>query len=159
VIRLLPDVNTRLLKVNRMATRDPARYCRCGVRLARDNAEALCSPCRQQARNLLFSAAEVPGEFWETDQLRDAFDSWHMGRVIQAYRMHPWHGRPLAQGTVAGWIGLTQTQLSRIENGSAPQDLARLIQWVRVLRIPVHLLWFKVPGVPTQRETDRFLWW
>jgi hypothetical protein len=60
--------------------------------------------------------------------MRDALDAWHMGRVIQAYRCHPWHGRPLSQGVVAGWCGLTQTQLSRMENGAPPQDLAKLIQ-------------------------------
>jgi tetratricopeptide (TPR) repeat protein len=101
---------------------------------------------------MLVSAPEVPAEFWETAQLRDALNDWHMGRVIQAYRAHPWHGRPLPQSVVASWVGLTQTQLSRIENGAAPQDLTKLIQWVGVLRIPAHLLWFKVSSVSTQRE-------
>lgn len=78
--------------------------------------------------------------------MQDALADWHMGRVIQAYRLHPWHGQPLPQGVVASWVGLTQTQLSRIENGPAPQDLAKLIQWASVLRIPPELLWFKLPG-------------
>jgi transcriptional regulator with XRE-family HTH domain len=71
-----------------------------------------------------------------------------MGRVVHAYRRNPWHGQPLSQTVVAGWVGLNQTQLSRIETGTPPQDLARLIQWARVLRIPPALLWFAVPGSP-----------
>lgn len=90
----------------------------------------------------------MPLEFWQTDQMRDSLEAWHFGQVIQAYRRHPWHGRPIPQGAVAGWFGLTQTQLSRIENGPAPQDLTKLIQWAGLLRVPAELLWFKLPGAP-----------
>lgn len=128
-----------------MGMRPIARHCRCGARLAGDHRDRLCSACRNQRRNTLVSAPQVPAEFWLTDQMREAVDAWHMGRVIRAYRYHPWHGRPLSQSVVAGWFGLTQPQLSRIENGPAPQDLATLIQWAGVLRIPGELLWFKVP--------------
>ncbi|GAA5124073.1 helix-turn-helix transcriptional regulator [Haloechinothrix salitolerans] len=100
---------------------------------------------------MLVSAPSVPPEFWQTDQMQDALAAWHIGRVIQAYRLHPWHGQPIPQGVVASWVGLTQTQLSRIENGPAVQDLAKLIQWARVLRIPPELLWFKLPGRPAAR--------
>lgn len=129
-----------------MGTRPSVRYCRCGARLARDNPERLCAACARQARNVLASAPQVPPEFWQTEQMQDALAAWHMGRVIQAYRLHPWHGQPIPQGVVASWVGLTQTQLSRIENGPAPQDLAKLIQWAGALRIPPQLLWFKLPG-------------
>lgn len=133
-------------------TRPPVRYCRCGARLARDNPNKLCCSCRKQVNEALASPPEVPPEFWQTDRLRDALDAWHMGRVVQAYRLHPWHSRPLPQEIVAGWVGLTQTQLSRLENGPPPQDLGKLIQWARVLRIPPRLLWFKLsstaPHVP-----------
>lgn len=132
-----------------MRMHSTARYCRCGTRLAHDHRDRLCAACRERRRNALVSAPEVPPEFWQTDQMRDALDAWQMGRVIQAYRYHPWHGHALSQGLVAGWFGLTQTQLSRIENGPAPQDLAKLIQWATVLRIPAELLWFKLPGTPT----------
>lgn len=56
----------------------------------------------------------------------------------------------LRQETVAGWVGITQTQLSRVENGPAIKDLDKLIQWARTLSIPAHLLWFKLPE---QRHT------
>lgn len=72
-----------------------------------------------------------------------------MGRVVYAYRTHPWHGRQLSQDVVGGWLGLTQPQLSRIESGRAIEDLGRLVRWSQVLGIPRELLWFKLPA-----ETD-----
>ncbi len=90
----------------------------------------VCAVCQKHARATLAEPPVVPPEFWQTDRMRDALDAWHIGRVVQAYRTHPWHARPLSQGTVAAWIGLTQTQLSRIENGPATQDLAKLVQWL-----------------------------
>ncbi|MGY4103603.1 XRE family transcriptional regulator [Nocardia sp. R16R-3T] len=80
-----------------------------------------------------------------TDQMRDALATWHMGRVIYAYRMHPYHGRTLPQELVAGWLGLTQAQLSRIETGTAPELLSKLTRWAQTLGIPEELLWFKLP--------------
>lgn len=131
-----------------MSARPATRYCRCGARLAQDNPATLCGPCGRRTRNTLVSAPEVPPNFWDTDELQDALAARHMGQVIHAYRRNPWHGRPLSQSVVAGWVGLNQTQLSRIETGAPPQDLAKLIQWARVLRIPTALLWFAVPGAP-----------
>jgi transcriptional regulator with XRE-family HTH domain len=87
----------------------------------------------------------MPREFWNTDQMRDALATWHMGRVIYAYRTHPGHPRPLSQETVGNWLGLTQAQLSRIENGRAPEELTKLVAWARILGIPGDLLWFKLP--------------
>lgn len=70
-----------------------------------------------------------------------------MGRVIRAYRRHPYHGRrALAQETVAGWLSLTQAQLSRIENGLPVAHLVRLVQCAIVLRIPEQYLWFALPS-------------
>ena len=77
--------------------------------------------------------------------MRDALATWHMGRVIYAYRTHPWHARPLSQETVGNWLGLTQAQLSRIENGRAPEELTKLVAWAQILGIPGDLLWFKLP--------------
>ncbi len=68
-----------------------------------------------------------------------------MGRVIAAYRNHPFHGQPLHQEVVAGWVVMTQPQLSRLENGPPIKDLDKLTLWARTLRIPNHLLWFKLP--------------
>jgi tetratricopeptide (TPR) repeat protein len=125
-----------------------ARYCRaCGARLARDNRGARCTPCQKRQRDLCITPPDLPPSFWHTDLMRDALNTWHFGKVVQAYRHHPFHGdRPLTQELVAGWFGLTQAQLSRIESGPAVTDLAKLTAWARTLRIPSHLLWFKLPG-------------
>ncbi len=121
------------------------RYCHCGARLARDNRGTRCTPCQRSARERVSRAPDVPPTFWESsDRLRDALEAWHMGRVIAAYRTHPFHACPLNQAVVAGWMGITQTQLSRIEVGLPITDLAKLIRWAEVLRIPEDRLWFKV---------------
>ncbi|MEU6795519.1 helix-turn-helix transcriptional regulator [Nonomuraea wenchangensis] len=125
-----------------------ARYCICGTRLARDNATGRCAACATGTRSAAGTPAgppEVPPQFWDHPGVRAALDAWHMGRVIAAYRSHPHHGRPLRQETVAAWVGITQPQLSRIENGPPMTDLGKLTQWARLLRIPPGLLWFQVP--------------
>lgn len=120
-----------------------ARTCeRCGVRLARDNSDEQCSSCR---RSSALTPPSVPPEFWDTAQMRDALATWHMGRVILAYRTHPWHPKVLSQDAVGGWLELTQPQVSRLESGRAIEDLGRLIPYAQVLRIPRELLWFKLP--------------
>ncbi|MGV9675452.1 helix-turn-helix domain-containing protein [Nocardia sp. NPDC003482] len=88
----------------------------------------------------------MPFAFWQTDQMRDALATWHMGRVIFAYRNHPYHRQPLPQERLAEWLGVTQAQLSRLEKGSAPENLSKLRRWAETLNIPPELLWFKLPG-------------
>lgn len=121
------------------------RHCRCGARMARDHAGRLCTGCTRAARNHLVTAPVVPPEFWQHPTIQRACADWHLGRLIRAFRRHPWHGRPIGQAVAARWIHLTQTQLSRIETGPAVTDLAKLTHWAHVLRVPVDLLWFKVP--------------
>jgi transcriptional regulator with XRE-family HTH domain len=124
----------------------PARHCQCGARLARDNSDTLCAPCRKKARDETLGAPQVPAEFWEDDLMQKALASWHMGRVCVAYRHHPFHGpRPLSQELVAGWLGMAQAQLSRIENGPPINDLNKLIHWAHTLKIPARHLWFDLP--------------
>jgi tetratricopeptide (TPR) repeat protein/transcriptional regulator with XRE-family HTH domain len=81
--------------------------------------------------------------------MRDALASRHLGRVVRAWRQHWSHGpRPVSQEQAAAWLGITQAQLSRIENGPPIRDLDRLVHWARVLRIPPEHLWFDLPGIP-----------
>jgi len=128
-----------------------ARYCRCGTRLARDHTGELCSPCEKRLAALRTEPPRLSPEFWETEQFRDAFAAQHIGQVSRAFRKHPRHvalygkgGMP--QGNVAGWINLTQAQISRIENGAPVRHLDNLAHWATTLRIPEHLLWFTLPG-------------
>ncbi|UGT60768.1 helix-turn-helix domain-containing protein [Nocardia asteroides] len=125
----------------------PQRYCaHCGARLNSYNAGTLCSPCEGGTHRDHHRPPEVPPEFWQTDRMRDACATWHMGRVFHAYRTHPFHGRQLSQESMANRLGLTQAQLSRIEKGTAPEQLSKLIRWAEVLDIPIELLWFELPG-------------
>jgi transcriptional regulator with XRE-family HTH domain len=140
----------------KVAITQPARYCtRCGGRLARDNTGKQCSACRHTGCDALVGPPKVPRAFWDIDQMRDALATWHIGRVIFAYRTHPHHGRSLPQETVGNWLGLTQAQLSRIENGRAPEELTKLVRWAQILGIPADLLWFELPDEPGTKAATR----
>lgn len=122
------------------------QLCLCGVVLARDNMTGRCSSCSTKARHDPVAAPETPAEFWQHPALREALSRRHMGQVIRAFRTHPDHGRHvISQETAAAWAGITQAQLSRIENGGPIFHLDRLVQWAKTLRIPPEHLWFKMP--------------
>ncbi|WP_173126891.1 helix-turn-helix domain-containing protein [Kibdelosporangium persicum] len=75
--------------------------------------------------------------------LREALDARQFGQVLRAYRKA--YPAGLTQAQVAAWLGLTQTQISRLESGRSPaNDLVKLDRWARVLRIPQRYLWFKL---------------
>ncbi len=125
-----------------------ARYCmRCGSRLARDSRASMCAPCRQLSGIGSDYAPDLGADFWYTDQMRDAFASRDMGTVVRAYRYHPAHGhKAFPQEIVSRWLGVTQSQLSRIESGRNRVDtLDKLIHYARSLKMPADLLWFELP--------------
>ncbi|MFF5171540.1 helix-turn-helix domain-containing protein [Micromonospora sp. NPDC000089] len=129
---------------------------RCGGRLARDNDSGRCAPCQAAERDRLSAPPAVPASFWEHEPVRQALASRHLGRVIRAYRSHPYHGRVgLPQVVVAGWLGITQAQLSRVENGPPVVHLDRLIHWAQVLAVPGEHLWFALPGAGKRTSTAR----
>ncbi|MGH8887681.1 MAG: hypothetical protein ACRDYX_21430 [Egibacteraceae bacterium] len=131
-----------------MNRRHASRYCRsCGTRLAGDHTESRCGPCQRKANQAARRPPQVPPAFWETAELREAFASRHLGRIVRAYRHHRFHeAHPLPQQVVAGWMRLTQTQLSRIETGPAVSDLGKLTLWAQTLGMPQQYLWFDLPG-------------
>ncbi|WP_244295992.1 helix-turn-helix domain-containing protein [Micromonospora orduensis] len=119
---------------------------RCGGRLARDNDTGRCTPCQAAERDRLSAPPVVPASFWDHEPVRRALAERHLGRVIRAYRCHPYHGRvALPQTVVAGWLGITQAQLSRVENGPPLVHLDRLSHWAQLLRVPAESLWFRLP--------------
>ena len=131
-------------------------YCRCGTLLAKDNTERQCARCQCASRDKLITPPEVPAEFWQTDQFRDAVAAQHMGRVARAYRTHPYHyavygPSGISQGLLGQWLGLSQPQVSRIENGPPIRNLDALAYWARVLHIPPELLWFRLPDEKGER--------
>src|SRR2546430_732669 len=133
--------------------RKAPHYCSCGTRLASDNRTGRCGACRKKDRERFQRPPSVTATFWNHHEIRAALSNQHFGRVLRAYRCHPSHGlRPLTQDVVARWLGVTQSQLSRIENGPPPCDLSRLIAWARTLDIPAHLLWFQLPHTVARRH-------
>lgn len=126
-----------------MKAQPTGRVCpQCDMPIARDNKGPLCTACQRKSSNVLFGAPQVPSWFWDTTQMREAVSKRHMGQVVRAFRTHPYHGRAISQSVAAEWLHLTQSQLSRIENGPTVQDLDRLIHWAHILKIPSALLWF-----------------
>jgi tetratricopeptide (TPR) repeat protein len=137
-------------------TGDPPRRCRrCLVHLARDNDGSLCGACTSSQGDHV-AGENMPPTFWHHDSILAAVADRHFGRLVKAYRHHPYHGRrPLSQELVAGWLGLSQAQLSRIENGPAPQNLDRLLIWGTRLKVPQRLLWFVAPDGDVASSFDR----
>lgn len=132
-------------------TPDDRRYCRCGARLAADNTGERCAKCERQLRDRLLFPPVMPPSFWLTPQMRDAFAAQHIGRVARAYRQHPHHeavygATGISQTLLGQWLGLTQAQISRIENGAPSKNIDTLTHWARILHIPPDLLWFDIPG-------------
>jgi transcriptional regulator with XRE-family HTH domain len=131
---------------------DRRRCIRCQSWLAADNSDDTCRPCQRASLNSLISPPHVPCEFWDDGELRDALArERHIGHAVCRYRHHPHHGRaPIPVATAARWLGVSQAQLSRIEADRPVNDLGRLIEWAKILRIPQDLLWFALPGAPLQ---------
>jgi len=131
-----------------MASREPRRRCTCGTRLARDNRGPLCTACTKDARTWFSEPPSVPAEFWRHLTIQEAVAAQHMGAVVRAFRMHPHHGRIIRQEVAATWFGITQGQLSRLENSrSQMADLTKLMHWAHVLGLPADLRWFEKSGV------------
>jgi transcriptional regulator with XRE-family HTH domain len=125
--------------------RDVRRYCRCGTLLARDNAASLCGPCQAQRRR--DRAPVVPREFWRSEAMAAALDSGDPGRVIRAYRFHPFHGQPLPQALVADWLHISQATLSRIEHGQRQLSVPEVARLARSLGLAVAVRWTPEPEV------------
>ncbi|MET7394257.1 hypothetical protein ABZS66_12260 [Dactylosporangium sp. NPDC005572] len=107
-----------------------SRYCSCRTALAADNQTGRCSACAVSARKLACGPPLVPATFWQADRIRDALAARDMGALIAAYRTHPYHGQPIRQDAAAGWLGVSQSQLSRIERGlTRVDDIGRLVDW------------------------------
>jgi transcriptional regulator with XRE-family HTH domain len=102
------------------------------------------------SRDRLIAPPQVSAEFWQTEQFAEAFAAQHIGRISRAYRTHFQHyavygPNGISQTLLGQWLGLRQPQISRIENGPPIRHLDTLRHWVRVLRIPAELLWFRLP--------------
>lgn len=108
----------------------------CATALARDQTGRLCSPCERAGR-----PRDSKTKVWVNDSVREALLSRHFGRVMAAYR-HV-HDPVMTQTMMGDLLGLTQAQVSRIENAAeAPAHLVKLQRWSATLGVPAELLWF-----------------
>lgn len=133
---------------------EDVRVCLCGTRLARDNHGNQCTACRKKSRDDRGQPPAVPPGFWRTAAMRDALDARDLGTVMHAFRTHPHHGRVITQEIAAGWVAVSQSRLSRIEQGGLLDDPARQMHWAHVLGVPTELLWFDMPGARPKRADD-----
>jgi hypothetical protein len=115
------------------------RYCRCGTALASDNTSHLCSVCR--ATHGRTAAPEVPVEFWRTDVMTAALESGDLGRVLHAYRSHPFHRQRLSQALLASWLHMSQAAVCRIEQGRRRLTIDELANVAQALGMPIALPW------------------
>ena len=122
-----------------------SRYCRCGTALARDNTDRLCSACRETRQR--GRAPDVPADFWQTDVMAAALESGDLGRIVRAYRCHPFHGQRLSQALVAGWLHMSQAAVCRIETGRRRVTIDEIAAVARALGMPVALPWALQPEV------------
>jgi transcriptional regulator with XRE-family HTH domain len=97
-------------------------------------------------------APEVPPDFWRTDAMVDALSSGDLGRVVRAYRFHPFHGRHLPQSLVAGWMHVSQTSLSRIEQGKCRLTIDDINWFAAILGLSVALRW--TPQLGAKEDVD-----
>jgi DNA-binding XRE family transcriptional regulator len=130
---------------------DDLRCAACGTTLAADNTARLCGRChRDQHGQLRTPPTHLKNEFFETGDFRTAFESQHIGKVFKAYRNHPRHlrlfGKALNQELLGRWLGLTQAQVSKLENGRPEHNIETLRNYARILHLPRHMLWFDYPG-------------
>jgi len=125
----------------------------CRTPLARDNRTQLCSPCSRRAVEEASDAPDKPDGFWQCVALQDALAARHFGQVCYAYRHE--HRPVLTQARIGRWLGLTQSQVSRLERAEQPtHDLNKLDQWARALHIPQRCLWFQLSHQPDPADAS-----
>jgi transcriptional regulator with XRE-family HTH domain len=75
--------------------------------------------------------------------MKAALATKQFGLVLAAYRAV--HEPEVTQAEVARWLGITQSQVSRIERQTTPvNDLRKLDRWASALGIPQRYLWFSL---------------
>ena len=130
--------------------------CGCGTRLTRDNEDGRCGRCATSDREAVSAGSvTLPSQFWNDPDIQQALRARHMGHILRSYRLHPYHRNSLSQEVIAGWAGITQAQVSRIENGPPMVHIDRLTYWAGLLGIPAEHLWFALPGGGLCGSTSR----
>jgi transcriptional regulator with XRE-family HTH domain len=108
-----------------------------------DQDDSVCSPCRRAGR----VPDGLPDGFWDRDDVLAAATDRDFGQLLLAIRQAS--RPPIKQADMAVRLGITQSQVSRIERGStAIRDLDKLERWALELDIPPERLWFTLPAPP-----------
>jgi hypothetical protein len=76
-----------------------------------------------------------------------ALDSCDLGRVLRAYRCHPYHRQRVSQMVVAGWLHMSQAAVCRIEQSRRRVTIDEIANVAHVLGMPVALPWASQPEV------------
>lgn len=140
------------------------RTCACGARIASDNADAMCSACRQTQRDRLVRPPRLGPDFFDTPAFHQAREKRHMGAVFRVYRSDPRHiatyGRNgITQELLGSWLGISQPQVNRIERSSekglkGPQNFDTLAFYALTLGLPQDILWFELPRQSVQPSRE-----
>src|SRR4051812_11008890 len=69
--------------------------------------------------------------------MADALASGDVGRVVRAYRCHPFHGQRLPQTLVAGWLHMSQAAVCRFETGRRRLTIDEIRYIAQALGIPL----------------------
>ncbi|MFI6030720.1 helix-turn-helix domain-containing protein [Amycolatopsis magusensis] len=93
----------------------------------------------------------MPAEFWSDPAIAAAVREQRFGKLIHAYRVHPWHARRITQATMARWLRVSQSRLSRLEIGRGPCSRDELQEFAQALHLPPALHWF--PSRPESTGT------
>lgn len=134
------------------------RFCSCGTRLSVSNPGQRCAVCERKSRESVGWAPVLDREVWDGQHLSAALATRNMGEVFRAYRCDPCHRAQfgphgITQAQLAGWLEITQAQVSRIECGTSATDhLNTLTRWAQILHIPSDKLWFDLPDSTTTEQ-------
>jgi transcriptional regulator with XRE-family HTH domain len=134
-----------------MSNHQTYRFCgSCGTKLAVGARSPLCRSCGQhpEATPVESVPPAAPDTVWGAPALLQAFEAQDFGLVLLAYRkaFEP----VVTQTEVARWLGVSQSQVSRMEAGqSLTSDIGKIARWAKALRIPQHFLWFELSTEPS----------
>ncbi len=102
-------------------------------------------------------APELPAAFWQTEPMAAALASGDLGQILRAYRFHPFHPQqPLPQDLVADWLHISQSSLSRIEQGKRRVTIDDLAGFARDLGIPMAVRWMRPDASLARADVDPY---
>lgn len=94
----------------------------------------------------------LPASFWTQLEIQQACRERHFGHLLKSWR--ELQTPPVKQAELAKIIGVSQGQVSRIEQSEQPPgDLTKLITWAKLLDLPESILWFNFEANDTKSYT------